>query len=172
MPRIGTVDERFQSFNVEMVEVIGGRFWKPYGKDFDPIVKKAPPSASQSSSNPVGMDPAMFQQRPPIDLTNPHLRKLTAALGPAYMRVSGTWANTTYFHDSDTPTPATSPEGFNGVLTRKQWKDVVDFSHAVNAKIVTSFATSAGTRDATWLSGLVNSSRTSQSRLRFRYDCS
>src|SRR5206468_3957382 len=30
LPRIGTVDERFQSYNVEMVEVTGGRFWKPY----------------------------------------------------------------------------------------------------------------------------------------------
>jgi hypothetical protein len=29
MPAIGTVDERFQSYNIEMVEVIGGRFWKP-----------------------------------------------------------------------------------------------------------------------------------------------
>ena len=32
MPRIGTVDPRFQSYNIEMVEVIGGRFWKPYAK--------------------------------------------------------------------------------------------------------------------------------------------
>lgn len=24
------VQERFQSYNVEMIEVIGGRFWKPY----------------------------------------------------------------------------------------------------------------------------------------------
>jgi heparanase len=30
IPRIGTVEERFQSFNVEMLEVTGGRFWKPY----------------------------------------------------------------------------------------------------------------------------------------------
>jgi hypothetical protein len=30
MGRIATVDERFQSYNVEMVEVVGGRFWKPY----------------------------------------------------------------------------------------------------------------------------------------------
>jgi hypothetical protein len=29
MPRVGTVDERFQSYNIEMVEVTGGRFWKP-----------------------------------------------------------------------------------------------------------------------------------------------
>ena len=29
MPRTGSVDPRFQSYNVEMVEIIGGRFWKP-----------------------------------------------------------------------------------------------------------------------------------------------
>jgi hypothetical protein len=29
MTLVGTVDERFQSYNIEMVEVIGGRFWKP-----------------------------------------------------------------------------------------------------------------------------------------------
>ena len=27
MTRIGTVDERFQSYNIEMIEVTGGRFW-------------------------------------------------------------------------------------------------------------------------------------------------
>ena len=30
MPQIATVDARFQSYNVEMVEVTGGRFWRPY----------------------------------------------------------------------------------------------------------------------------------------------
>ena len=30
LPRLGTVDARFQSYNLEMVEVTGGRFWKPY----------------------------------------------------------------------------------------------------------------------------------------------
>jgi hypothetical protein len=38
MRKIGTVDERFQSYNVEMVEVIGGRFWKPY-RDIDALLK-------------------------------------------------------------------------------------------------------------------------------------
>lgn len=136
MSRMGTVDERFQSFNVEMVEVTGGRFWKPFGKELDAILK-APPTAG-----PAGLDPKLFQQRPPIDLANPHLRKLAAALGPAYVRVSGTWANSTYFGDAEKP-----PAGFGGVLTRKEWKGVVDFSRAVDAKIVSSFATSAGTRD-------------------------
>ena len=28
LPRLGTVDPRFQSYNVEMAEVIDGDFWK------------------------------------------------------------------------------------------------------------------------------------------------
>ena len=28
MPCIGTVDDRYQSYNVEMLEVTGGRFWR------------------------------------------------------------------------------------------------------------------------------------------------
>src|SRR5689334_12133966 len=29
---IGKIDVRFQSYNIEMVEVTGGRFWKPYAQ--------------------------------------------------------------------------------------------------------------------------------------------
>jgi hypothetical protein len=93
------------------------------------------------------MDPAAYAYRPPIDLTNARRRKLAAALGPAYVRVSGTWANTSYFASADQP-PKTPPNGFSGVLTRAQWKGVVEFARAVDAKVVTSFATSPGTRDA------------------------
>jgi hypothetical protein len=143
MPRIGTVDERFQSFNVEMVEVTGGRFWAPYGKS-----SATPESAPAAKLGTPGIDPAAFRMRMPIDLANPRLRNLAGALGPAYMRVSGTWANSTYFHDSDDPAPANPPAGFGGVLTRRQWRGVVDFSRAVNAQIVTSFTISDGGRDA------------------------
>jgi hypothetical protein len=31
MSRVGTVDDRYQSYNVEMLEVTGGEFWAPYG---------------------------------------------------------------------------------------------------------------------------------------------
>jgi heparanase 1 len=146
--QIGTVDERFQSYNIEMVEVIGGRFWKPYS-DIDALLKaqsSVAKSNKDAAGGPAGMDPNLYQQRPPIDLTNPRLRKLAAALGPAYVRVSRTWANTVYFQNSDQPPPKTPPKGFGGVLTRQQWKGVIDFAHAVDAKVVTSFATSAGTR--------------------------
>jgi heparanase len=141
MSSTGSVDERFQSYNIEMVEVTGGRFWKPYSS-------QSKSTLTQSGSAPSGLDPNLFEYRPPIDLANSRLRKLAAALGPAYLRVSGTWANSVYFQDSDEPPPANPPAGFNGVLTRKQWKGVLDFAQAVNGEIVTSFATSAGTRDA------------------------
>lgn len=147
MHRIGAIDERFQSYNIEMVEVTGGRFWKPYASKADASLTS--PAAKQPDSNqPAGMDPSLYQYRPPIDLTNARLRKMAAALGPAYLRVSGTWANTTFFQNSDDPAPTAPPKGFNGVLTRRQWKSVVDFSHVANAEIVTSFAISPGTRDA------------------------
>ena len=148
MARVGTVDKRFQSYNIEMVEVIGGRFWKPYAKPGDVAAKAAPSGQPANANQPVGMDPNLYQYRPPIDLSNPRLRKLAAALGPAYVRVSGTWANSVYFQDSDGPAPATAPKGFGGVLTRQQWKGVVDFVHATDAELVTSFSTSVGTRDA------------------------
>jgi len=140
LPRVGSIDERFQSYNIEMVEVTGGRFWKPYAS----AAVAAPTNANQ----PTGMDPSLYEYRKPIDLYNTRLRKLASALGPAYVRVSGTWANSTFFQSANSPVPAESPAGFKGVLTRDQWKGVVDFSKATDAKIVTSFAISAGTRDA------------------------
>jgi len=150
LARVGTVDDRYQAFNVEMLEVTGGKFWKPYGPELDAILKEGKTAAAARSGGdtPAGMDPRLYQYLPPIDLGNARLRKLASALAPSYVRVSGTWANTTYFPDSDAA-PSTPPAGFAGVLTHAEWKSVVDFSRAVDAKIVTSFATGGGTRDST-----------------------
>ncbi|MFL5254380.1 MAG: hypothetical protein ACJ8AI_16060 [Rhodopila sp.] len=151
MPPITTIDERYLSYNIEMAEVIGGNFWKPYDTS-DNAVQQATSARAASTSGgaslQAGQDATMFQARPPIDLTNARLRKLAAALGPTYVRVSGTWANSVYFHDSDASALTTAPAEFKGVLTRLQWKGVVNFASAVNAQIVTSFAISAGARDA------------------------
>jgi hypothetical protein len=127
MPRLGTIDERFQSYNIEMVEVTGGPFWKPYDAQ-------------------AGAQPDLTSNRTPKDLANPRLRMLAAALSPAYLRISGTSANITYFAGSGAA-PPTPPAGFKSILTEPQWQGVVDFSRAVDAPIVTSFAISAGTRD-------------------------
>ncbi|HEX8058824.1 MAG TPA: hypothetical protein VF481_19295 [Novosphingobium sp.] len=126
LPATGTVDARFLSYNIEMAEVTGGNFWKPYS---------APPGGGNKA------------YRGPIDLDSPKLRQLAAALGPAYVRYSGTWANATWFADTE-EAPAKAPAGFDTVLTRKQWRSAVGFAKAANARIVTSFATSPGTRDA------------------------
>jgi hypothetical protein len=124
LPAVGTVDPRFLSYNVEMVEVTGGRFWRPFGS---PGVER-------------------HEYRPPLDLADRKLRHLAAALAPAYMRVSGTWANATWFADNDMA-PAKAPAGFDTVLTHQQWRGVIEFAKASDAQIVTSFATSPGARD-------------------------
>jgi heparanase len=149
MPAIATIDDRFESYNVEMAEVIGGKFWKPYDSATLASLKTnaAAAQTGRSAALVIGQDPTMFEARPPIDLSNPRLRRLASVLGPAYIRVSGTWANSVFFSDSDNP-PAQAPAGFQGVLSRRQWKGVIEFSQAVNAELVTSFAISAGVRDS------------------------
>jgi hypothetical protein len=147
MKRVGTVDERYQSYNIEMLEVTGGKFWKPY-KD---ISKNATGAGStprkRGGDAPAGMSPDLYQYRAPLDLTNDRLRTLAGALSPAYVRISGTWANTTYFADTDAP-PTDPPTGYGGVLTRQQWLGAIAFSNAVNAPIVTSAPIGVGTRSA------------------------
>lgn len=125
LEKLGTVDERYQGYNVEMVEVTGGRFWAPYG----------------------GPDGEMYRDRAPLDLTDPKLIAFAKHLGPSLMRVSGTWSNNTYL-EAEGENLSAPPEGYKQVLTRKQWRDVVAFSKAADAPIVTSFAVSGGTRDA------------------------
>jgi hypothetical protein len=144
LPRLGTIDARFQSYNLEMVEVTGGRFWKPYRASASAPSDRG---ADNSGNVPVGGNPDLYAYRAPIDLSNRRLRILAAALAPAYMRVSGTWANTTYFAEND-ETPAAPPSGFSAVLGRERWKSVIDFARAAGAEIVTSMATSPGVRDA------------------------
>src|SRR6202165_4337958 len=150
MTRVGSIEERYQSYNIEMLEVTGGMFWKPYDQASNDRTGGAP----DKSGVPAGMDADLYEYRPPVDLSNGKLRKLAAALGPAYVRVSGTWANTTYFADSD-PAPSSPPSGFAGVLNRDRWKGVADFAAATDARIVTSMAIGPGVRDAAgvWMPG-------------------
>src|SRR5947209_2467121 len=91
MPKVGEVDRRFVSYNVEAVEITGGRFWKPYAANEESAAGK------QNQNQPTGSESSLYQYRAPIDLSNPRLRKLASALSPAYVRVSGTWRNSTYF---------------------------------------------------------------------------
>lgn len=146
LPAIGKIDKRYQSYNVESVEVTGGNFWAPYPKPGE--------APREGAVGPHGTNFATgaYERREPLDLKgNRRLRMLTKALGPAWMRVSGSWANNIYFQDDDLP-ERRPPEGYQGVLTRAQWAGVVDFGKHVDAKILTSFATNAAARksDGYW----------------------
>jgi heparanase 1 len=125
LEKIAQVDARFQSYNIEMVEITGGRFWAPYG-------------------GPAG---EVYRMRPPEDLSEARLRALAKHLGPAYVRVSGTWANSTYLL-AEGEQLKEAPAGFNQILTRDQWRGVLDFAKAADARIGVSFAVSPGARDA------------------------
>ncbi len=122
--RVATVSDRYLSYNIEMVEVTGGRFWAPYG---------------------FGND--RYRMRPAVNLADPSLLAFARQLGPTYLRVSGTWANTTYLPAKD-ETVTTPPEGYNQVLSREAWRGVVAFAKATNARIVTSFPAGPGARNA------------------------
>ncbi|MBI6567588.1 hypothetical protein YA0745_21270 [Pseudomonas synxantha] len=147
MKAVGSVDERYQSYNVEMLEVTGGKFWKPY----EQIATSTSTEQASGGNAPSGMDPGLYQYRAPLELRNKRLRAMAHALAPAYMRISGTWANMTYFADTDTP-PSEPPKGYGGMLTRQQWLASIAFSNDVDAPIVTSMPTGIGTRgkDGIW----------------------
>lgn len=142
LPKIAEVDPRFQSYNIEMAEVVGGRFWAPYPR---PGISAVPENTQASGG--LALEARLFRQRPPADLANARLRYLAQALGPTFIRISGSWANTVFFQDDEGPRLTKPPAGFQNVLTRAQWAGVVDFARKVNGLIVTSFAVSEGTRD-------------------------
>ena len=122
------VNPRLISYNVEMTEVTGGTFWKAYtDAQIDGTEQVPPPDFSK------GMG-AMHQWYDPIDSKNPRLIKLAKELGPVWIRVSGTWSTKTYY-DFDGHTNGIAPEGFDSVLTKTQWTNLLDFVKAVEGKV-------------------------------------
>src|ERR1044072_3496550 len=61
MLRIGTIDERYQSYNVEMLEVTGGKFWKPYRPELEAILKSGHSQPVVSSgATPAGRETGLY----------------------------------------------------------------------------------------------------------------
>ena len=141
LTRLRHIDDRLVSYNVEMTEVTGGTFWKAYtdaqidGTEPFPVIK--------DWSNMGNLQ----QWYDPIDTTNPRLIKLAKDLGPAWVRVSGTWANKTYY-DFDNKYEGKVPEGFQNVLTKQQWLNLLDFVKAIGAKLLVSIANCPGIHSA------------------------
>ena len=135
------VDERLVSYNVEMTEVTGGTFWKAYteaqvdGTEPFPLIKDWTNMGN------------LQQWYDPIDTTNKRLIKLAKQLGTAWIRVSGTWANKTYY-DFDGKCNGKAPQGFQNVLTKQQWLNLLDFVKAVDGKLLVSIANCPGIHSA------------------------
>ncbi len=136
-----TVDDRLVSYNVEMTEVTGGTFWKAYT---DAQVDGTEPFPVILDWSDMGNLQQMYE---PIDTTNPRLIKLARDLGKAWVRVSGTWANKTYY-DFDGHTNGVVPEGYQNLLTKQQWLNLLDFVKAVGGKLLVSVANCPGNHSA------------------------
>ncbi len=139
---IRTVDERLVSYNIEMTEVTGGTFWKAYTPGQIAGTEDFPPMSVSSMKDITAMSDLMAYY-PPIHLDDQRLRGLAKALGPAWIRVSGSWATKTYY-DFDGVTGGKPPEGYQSVLTREQWIGVLDFVQAVGGKLLISVSNCAG----------------------------
>ncbi len=139
---IRPVNERLVSYNIEMTEVTGGTFWKTYTPGQIAGTEAFPP-LSVSGLKDITATAELMEYYPPIHLDDPRLRSLARALGPAWIRVSGSWATKTYY-DFEGVTGGKPPEGYQSVLTREQWIGVLDFVRAVGGKLLISVSNCAG----------------------------
>ena len=138
LEELRTVNPRLISYNVEMTEVTGGTFWKAYtDAQIDGTEQVPPPDFSKGMA-------AMHQWYDPIDTTNPRLIKLAKALGSCWVRVSGTWATKTYYDFADEYGAGSAPEGYQNVLKKHQWINLLNFVKAVNGKLMISVANCDG----------------------------
>ena len=144
--KLRTVNPRLISYNVEMTEVTGGTFWKAYtDAQIDGTEQVPPPDFSKGMA-------AMHQWYDPIDTTNPRLIKLAKALGSCWVRVSGTWATRTYYDFADEYPAGTAPDGYQNVLKKHQWINLLNFVKAVGGKLKISVANCDGlhSHDEPW----------------------
>lgn len=137
-------DLRQQSYNIEMTELTGGTFWKPYTNEEIAGTVEFPVPESKEDIMKLLMK--LHVKMPEINLYETRIRTLAKALGPVIIRFSGSWATRTYY-DLDGHTSGQVPEGFDFILTQKQWQGALDFAKAVGAEIMVSVANSYGVHE-------------------------
>ena len=141
LQEIRKINPRLMSYNVEMTEVTGGTFWKSYTEGQIAGTEEFP-KLEGGFQNHTAMA-GLMQYYPPIDTTNEKLIALAKEFGPVWVRVSGTWATKTYY-DFDGTTGGKAPEGYQSVLTREQWTNIINFVKAVDGKLLVSASNCAG----------------------------
>ena len=144
LKEIRKMNPRLMSYNVEMTEVTGGTFWKAYTEAQIAGTEEFP-KLEGGFSNHTAMA-GLMQYYPPIDTTNEKLIALAKEFGPVWVRVSGTWATKTYY-DFDGTTGGKAPDGYQSVLTKEQWSNILNFVKAVDGKLLVSVSNCAGDHD-------------------------
>lgn len=135
-----SVDRRLVSYNIEMAEITGGTFWKAYTPGQIAGTETFPPVTDLRNITAMS---ELMQYYPPVDLYHPRLRALAKELGPAWIRVSGTWATKTYY-DFEGTTHGKAPAGYQSVLTKEQWIGVLEFVKAVGGRLLISVSNCEG----------------------------
>ena len=123
LKKIRTVDERLMSYNIEMTEITGGTFQKAYTPGQIAGTEEFKVSGELTDFTAMA---DLMQYYPPINLYDETLRKRAKELGPAWIRISGSWATKTYY-DFDGTTGGKVPIGYASVLTKEQWFGFLDF---------------------------------------------
>lgn len=152
---IRKMDLSMTSYNIEMTEITGGTFWRAFTPE--QVAGKEEIKASGLEEKEK-----MMQVFPQIDLKETRIRTLGKALGPVWVRVSGTWATSTYY-DFDGHTDGETPKGFKSVLTKKQWDNVLDYVKEIGGKLLVSVANCSGVHNE---DGTLN---LDQARILFEY---
>ncbi len=127
--------DKFLSFSIDISQLVGGKWWNPDAKK------------AEGGSGTVGAN--LF------DFSNPNIIELTKELTPAYLKVGGSESDKTYYNlKSDNYYEFDAPEGFESVLTKKRWDDLIEFSIQNKLDLIFTLNAGPGTRDQekNWLS--------------------
>ncbi len=124
-PRVvAQVRPEFLSVSLDISQVVGGRFWGA-GGGVELGAGETPVSA--------------------FDFQRPELLERARALAPAYLRIGGTEADTTWYA-LDAPPPSPLPPHFTAVLTAERWAALVRFSTAARMPLLFTLAAGPGVR--------------------------
>lgn len=142
--KLRNVDPMITSYNIEMTEVTGGTFWKPY-------TPEQVAGTEEYAIADVTNTSAMMQYYGPLNMYDERLRKMAKGIPSVWVRVSGSWATKTYYDFSDSE-EVVRPEGYENVLTKKQWIGVLDYVKAMDGKLLISLANCEGNhhKDEPW----------------------
>ena len=152
LEQVSKANPMLVSYNIEFAEITGGTFWRAYTPEQVAGRKPFVFGTIDPENGALSMENfSLMQVYPAIDLYSEKLRKLASALGPAWVRVSGSWATQTYY-DFDGTTNGVVPKGYKNVLTKDQWIGVLDFVKHVGGKLLISLADCEGlhSTDTPW----------------------